>query len=382
MVRRTKGSGSVRERSPGVYRLRSYVGKDPLTGRPRYASRDVKAKNITAARAALSEFVAENRTEVLGSNASVATLMAEYIVYLETKRRAPLTIASARRTIDRVIVPALGDVPIGELESRHVDELIRKYAGLTPASVRRYVAVLSAGLGLAVKNGWIPSNPVSRASLPALGTAQPALPTLDEILQLIDAMPSNVWKMALRLAMLTGARRGELCALRWSDITTDEIRIRRSVYRLNGGNYEKTTKGGRERAVAIDPEVVPLLEAWAARCRAKADEAGVAVADDAFVLSTWPDSSRPLNPDTLSAHVTRAAKDLGIRHVHMHSIRHFASTEMLSAGVDVRQAADTLGHADGGKLLLQVYGHPTSDRQRSAAAAMARSLTARPAISP
>jgi site-specific recombinase XerD len=58
----------------------------------------------------------------------------------------------------------------------------------------------------------------------------------------------------------------------------------------------------------------------------------------------------------------------------MHSLRHFAATEMLAAGVDIRQVADTLGHADGGTLALQVYTHPTSDRQRAAAAAMAAAL--------
>ncbi len=376
--RRSKGSGSFTEISPGSYRLRVYVGKDPVTGRPRHASRTVRAKNITAARAALTAFVAESRSETLGSNATVRSVMAEYVTSLETKPRAPLTIAEARRTIEQVINPALGDVSVSDLEGRDIDALIRAHSNLKPSSVRRYIAVLSAGLGLAVKNGWIASNPVARANLPSIQSGRKRLPTPDEITALIDAMPTEVWKMALRLAVLTGARDGELCALRWTDITPEHIHIRRSVYHLNGANHEKGTKGGRERSVALAPEAVPLIEAWVAWCGSRADDAGLTVASDAFVLSTWPDSSRCLNPDTLSAHVSRAAKDLGIQGVSLHSFRHYATTNMLAAGVDVRQAADTLGHVDGGRLILSTYGHPTDEREKAAASAMARALPADP----
>jgi integrase len=53
-------------------------------------------------------------------------------------------------------------------------------------------------------------------------------------------------------------------------------------------------------------------------------------------------------------------------HVHLHSLRHFAATEMLSAGIDPRNAAEVLGHANP-SLTLSLYGHPTNERQRQAA---------------
>ncbi len=374
MARRDKGSGSLTEVAGGRWRLRAYAGRDPVTGRYRYASRTVEAKTITAARKALVAFVAEHEGAPTGSNATVRALMDDWVRHLESVGRAPRTITEARRTIDAVIDPVLGDVPLNELTARHVDEWLRTTDRLRPASRRRYFAILSAALGQAVRWGWIDRNPADRATLPELRPAAITVPDKREISALIDAMPHEVWKMALRLAVMTGARRGELCAFRWTDVEPDRLHIRRSVFRQQGETVEKGTKGGQERVIVLIEPVREILEAWAAWCGAQAADNGVDLADDAFLLSTWPDFSRPLNPDTLSAHVRRATKELGLDHLHLHSLRHFAATEMLAAGVGVRDVAEALGHADGGRLALQVYGHPTTERQKAAAAAMASAL--------
>jgi integrase len=95
-----------------------------------------------------------------------------------------------------------------------------------------------------------------------------ALPTRAEIHSLIDALPSDVWRMALRLAVVTGARRGELCGLKRSDIDlrAGYIRIRRSVYRHNGANHEKVTKSGKERLIVVGDAASDLLAAWSLWC--------------------------------------------------------------------------------------------------------------------
>jgi len=374
MGRRDKGSGSVSHRGKDVYRLRVYMGRDPVTHLPRYASKTIRAKNITGARSELATFITEQQGQAVGTNATVRTLMAEWLAQITSDGKAPRTIAEAKRTTDQLINPTLGDVQLSELTGRHIDEMNRKTAGLKPSTRRRYHAVLAAALNQAVKWGWIDVSPAIRANAPKVGESSLVFPTEDEVLALIDAMPTEVWKMALRLALVTGARRGELCGLRWTDITPDWLLIRRSVYRHDGETTEKVTKSGRERRIPMEPSVAALFTAWHAWCDQRAASVEVAVAPDAYVLSTWPDSSRPLNPDTLSAHVRRATRDLGIDHVHFHSLRHLAATNMLARGVPVRDVAEALGHSDGGRLVLRVYGHPTSDQQRAAAAAMASAM--------
>jgi integrase len=373
MGTRDKGSGSVSLRSPGVYRLRVYVGTDPATGRGRQVSRTVKAKTITEARKRLGEFVVEMGGQVIGTEATVRTLMAEWTAQLVSDKRAPLTIAAAKNTAERVILPVLGDVRLRDLGVREIDLMNRTTAGLAASSRRRYLAVLSAALGKAVDWRWIDSNPALRVTIAPDKGEGLVVPSQAEVEALRAAMPGEVWKMAIRLATLTGARRGELCGLKWSDIDSDHIYIRRSIYRLAGENHEKTPKSGKVRRIPLLPETAKVISEWGAWCKERADSKEVTVDPSSYVLSTWPDCSRCLNPDTLSSHVRRFTKE-AMPHVHLHSVRHFAATTMLTDGVPVPDVAEILGHSDGGRLLLSTYGHPTTDSQKAAAQAMARSL--------
>jgi integrase len=389
--RRPYGTGSVQDLGSGKFRLRVFAGTDPVTGHPLQISRVVRAKTKGQAQKLLDEFRSEVGTEPeYGPGATVATALSEWMKHCEARGRSPRTLHEGRRIIDTVLVPKLGDVALRDLTPRHLDELYRKLSvgegrerGLSPGSVRRYHAVLSAALSQAVRWGWLESNPAARAEPPPLGQAVLTVPTAAEVKALLSAARERApkWGMLLALAVGTGARRGELCALRWTDIADGTIRIRRSIYRAGADRGEKSTKGGRERLITIGPVVDGLLEDWRAECEAAAAAVAVKLVPDAFVVSSMPDGSVPINPDTLSAVVTRLCatptednpKGLGMPHVHLHSLRHFAATELIGAGVNPRDAAEILGHADPA-LTLRVYSHATTARQKQAAAALGEAV--------
>ncbi len=355
-----------------------------MTGHPRQRTKTVEAKNQTEARAALRAWqkeLDENRTAT-DSTATVRSLVEEWLRHSEARGRAPRTLHDAHRSAETVIYPEFGDVPIADLTPRHLDEWYRKLATgegrdrpLKPASIRRHHAVLSAALSQAVRWGWIDRNPAERAQPPPLGHVELQVPTVEEVQALLSAGAKRNarWGMLLSLAVLTGARRGELCALRWTDIEGERIRIRRSLYRAGTDRGEKSTKGGRERWVVVAPAGRTLLDAWRARCAKAAAAIEVTLVHDAFVVSPVPDGSRPVNPETFSSVVHKLCTELDMPHVHLHSLRHFAATEMLAAGIDPRNAAEILGHANP-TLTLSLYGHATLDRQRSAAEVLARTL--------
>jgi len=373
-ARRTKGDGSIEDLGGGRYKLRVGIGRDPVTGKQRYKRKNVSAKNITEARKLLKAMVAEVEPEIGTTNITVARLLEEWMAHITQLGRAPKTLVDCRRIINKNIVPTLGHVILTDLSARQIDHWMASTSELRPATRRRYFAVLSAALNQAVRWGWLDISPASRATPPALESVELQVPTRDEVVALIDGMGDPVWSMALRLAVLTGCRRGEVCGLRWSDLEGGMIHVQRSIFRSAGQTWIKSTKSGRSRRIYIDESTGALLQDWSAWLQRRAELCGVEVDRDGYVLSILPDLSEPLNPDTLTNNVTKAAKRIGKPHLHMHSLRHFAATEMLAAGVDIRQVADTLGHADGGTLALQVYTHPTSDRQRAAAAAMAAAL--------
>ena len=73
--------------------------------------------------------------------------------------------------------------------------------------------------------------------------------------------------------------------------------------------------------------------------------------------------------DTISSSVRKVADSVGLPDLHLHSLSHFAATELLAAGINARDAADMLGHSDP-SLTLRVYAHATNERQRAAASAL------------
>jgi integrase len=154
-----------------------------------------------------------------------------------------------------VIYPEFGDRRIVDLNPRDLDEWYRKLAtgegrsrALKATSIRRHHAVLSASLSQAVRWGWLDCNPAERARPPRLERTELRVPTDDEMRSLLAAATerNERWGMLLTLAVLAGARRSELCALRQTDFDGDSVRFGRSLYRAGTDKGEKSTKTCRE----------------------------------------------------------------------------------------------------------------------------------------
>jgi len=200
---------------------------------------------------------------------------------------------------------------------------------------------------------------------------------VDVVRSVIEAAEGRDPRLAalLILGALTGMRRGELCALRWSDIDLErgELEGSRSVIVVPGGLSEKSTKTDRSRPVALDEVGVALLVQYRARVDEWASESGAAIADDALVFSPHVDGAIPLRPDNVTGFFIRVRDGLGLEGVRLHDLRHFTATQLIGAGVDVRTVAGRLGHSDP-SLTLRVYSHVIEERDRAAAAILGRVL--------
>jgi integrase len=136
--------------------------------------------------------------------------------------RSAYTVKEHRRCIEHDIKPALEPVRLDKLTARQLDgfyhDLLAR--GLSPSSVRRFHSVLHAALDRAVKWGMVPVNPADRPTPPWLTRTTVSAPDVTEVQRLIAAAeePSPILALAIILGAVTGARRGELCALRWSDV--------------------------------------------------------------------------------------------------------------------------------------------------------------------
>jgi len=172
-------------------------------------------------------------------------------------------------------------------------------------------------------------------------------------------------------------RRGELCALRWSDVDFElgTLDVSRSVVVVVGGVAEKTTKTDRSRKVALDIVGLTLLKHHQEQATKWITEAGGELAPDAFVFSPFVEATVPYRPDNVTSFFIRVRDEVGAPNVRLHDLRHFTATQLISAGMDVRTVADVLGHSDP-SMTLRVYSHVIEERSRAAAVIMGQVLSA------
>jgi integrase len=371
--------GTKRKKREGVWEVRVYVGRDPVTGKPKQVSKTVHGGSREAD-AALRELIdkqAPSRDDGVG--ATVGQLLDKWFEECERMELSPTTLRTYRSQIEGVVRPRLGKVPLHRLNAKHLDDLYGslKEAGKSPKTIRNYHAMVSSALHQAVRWGWVRTNVADLAKPPRARHKRVHAPSVDDVRTVVEAAEERDPRLAafLMFAALTGMRRGEVCGLRWSAVRLDvgEVEVVRSVIVIEGGLAEKGTKTDRDRRIALDEVGVSLLTLHRSRVQGWAHAAEVDVLEDGYVFSPEVDGSRPFRPDNVTKFFERVREPLGMQHVRLQDLRHFTATQLIGAGVDVRTVAGRLGHTDP-SLTLRVYSHVIEERDRAAAAILGNAL--------
>lgn len=157
---------------------------------------------------------------------------------------------------------------VGLTFSKAFVEHTQKDGKLNNNTVIRYQAMLSSIFKKGVQWGLINENPCSRAEHPKAEEIDVRVLTEEEIPKLLDALSDAPpqYSVITQLALLLGARRGEICALRWSDIDFEKgtLSIKRTVQSIPGiclvFNAPKTRRG--KRCLRIGADCVELLQEY------------------------------------------------------------------------------------------------------------------------
>jgi integrase len=308
-----------------------------------------------------------------------AMLLQEFFRQHAEEKLAPKTIERYRE-LAAYLAPELLAMPLGEITPLHLSRewnRLLKSGGhhrktkqarpLSRKTVRHVAGLVSSAFARAERWALVASNPVTRSEPPvpkkhrgiALTPAQQAL---------VFESATRPWCMAtfLEVAAATGARRGEVLALRWSDIQEGCAVITRSLTQTRQVLDFKDTKTERPRDVKVPASALATLEAHRKRQDEFRVQFGPDYRADLDLIFANPDGT-PLRPNSVSSVVSLLFRRLGLpKGASLHSLRHSHGSHLLADGVPLPVVSERLGHSSV-RTTAEVYAHALRGQDDDAA---------------
>lgn len=266
--------------------------------------------------------------------------------------------------IERHIKPALGSLDPRNISPKLTGEFTNELLygkGLAPKTVKDIMVVLASVLKYGRKQypGLFPAVEVeyprcAKREMRVLSRSEQE--RLSQYL-LTDTDPC---KFGILLAMMTGIRIGELCALRWDSINIVEgsMRVSATMQRLSstdgGGAKTRVFTGPPKSDAAV--RLIPLSDRAAELC------ACFCPGDpSAYVLTG---TRHYMEPRALQYRLKKYTEACGLEGVHFHTLRHTFATRCLEAGFDIKSLSEILGHAST-TVTLERYVHASMEQKRA-----------------
>lgn len=377
--KRVRGSGGILAIRDGVWRVDVEAKRDPVTGHRRRVSRQVygtrEEAEVTLARLRVAGH--EKRLVIGGTRArSVDAVFEIYqqAVQAGVVELAPSTAVTVRGACKRMADTRLGGQRFGHIALSRLtwQEIEALYSAMRSEGmgvdwIRRCATVLTRALDLARKRGLLDTNPAKDAARPRTARRKPIAPTGDEVRKALALATKRDPEVADAVTVLvsTGMRRGELLALRWSDVdfVKDEVNVSAAI--TDGGKgvgiMRTTTKRADWRDVPLTSGAVEAFGRQKARRRKLL---GADPRPDEYIFPRGIDGSVPLRPDRVG---DRWATARGRSPITLQHLRHYAATAMLDAGESYRTVADILGNSEA-TLRLHYDGRNDTGKRKAIAA--------------
>src|SRR5579859_5058784 len=210
---------------------------------------------------------------------------------------------------------------------------------MTAKTIRNVHSILSGAFATAKRWEWIAWNPAESAKPPAVTRRSVPATTPEDVAKVIaeGRKAHPVLALYLWLVAITGARRGELCALqvRDVDLVNGVLHIAFNYVVVSGQRVRKDTKTHQDRYLAIDPVTCSMISEHLGAVRAELAAVGLELPEDAYVFSNDPMGARPWNPDWATHKASDLAAAVGVK-LNIKGLRHYADPV---SEVDRRAAA-------------------------------------------
>lgn len=379
-------------RAKGAWRLRVSVTRSD--GTKARLDRQVSCRTKTEAKRLLDEWRMEllaSKPEEGKADSSKELLLKDFLEdYLEfceiDQELSPTTVRGYRDIVENRLA-TVARQPIGSITSFDVQKLcswLRREGGvngrpLSGSTVQKAYSFLKTALKHAVSLGIIPSNPCDFVRGPSRSKPKTAFLSEEEVLRmrfLLRGHPSPQFSMAANIALATGMRRGEICALRWCDVDFEGSRIK--VEHSLCEARKKEGEAGRalvlkdaktdssNRSVAVDGATLEVLKAH------KEAQFFRLAYNDVVQGATTPVCCGPLGEWYAPGCFTKDFEAFRSKHgfdIRLHDLRHTQASLLIDAGESFLTVSKRLGHARV-STTLDVYSHLLPGRDEGAAQKM------------
>lgn len=299
-------------------------------------------------------------------------------------RMSPLTLQFYGRIIDRLLIPYFGNKKMQDIKTTHIQgfinhlmELDPEHASatnntdkLSPSTVRRYLTVLQSIFKQAVKLEIIANNPAKgdKLTIPRVVNPKIEIFTKAEAAEMLKCLTEEdlMFQTFVQLAIITGARRGELAAIKFSDFDFDrcQLTISRAAVKLKDQPITiKPPKDYEVRTVTVNRHCIQLVKMLQEHYESEKKRLGNKWIGDEWVFTQW--NGEIMNPQTPTKQFRLFLKKHGLKHRKLHSLRHTSATLLLYGGVNIRQVQARLGHSE--IETTQKYLHYLTDADAEAA---------------
>lgn len=250
------------------------------------------------------------------------------------------------------LLNSMGNLSVASIKPKMIYEFIAKKQkeGLSARYITDILILIKSIFKYAATTHSI-KNPMTGVLMPKKKSPEIVLLTYEQQYKLQEylSMHKNNATLGVALAIVTGIRIGELCALQWSDIDLEKriLTVRKTMQRI-----QISGKGGT-KLVITEPKSetskrkIPIPECIIEFLRAFQGE------DNEYICSG---TVRPVEPRTMQYRFAKILKNVKLPSVHFHALRHMFATKCVKLGFDIKTLSEILGHSNV-RITLEKYVH-------------------------
>lgn len=340
----------IYKRKDGRWEAR-YVSEIGADGRKKYSS--VYAESYRAVKTKQQYYMMSKHNKITNNaNICIADMTEQWLAHIKNRVKLS-TYRKYEGLYENHIKPSIGKLPLRLVSRSTVESFAERLkangkktgGALSVKTVNDILIILSLVFDFAEEEYDI--------NLPRVTTMreerkEARVLSREEYRQLTEYLLEDMdeYKFGVLLALNTGIRVGELCALKWEDVTDDFIVINKTMQRLKGSRGKTeiiidTPKSDSSKRIIPMPGFLCVF----AQCFRK---------KDGYVIST--SRSPYCEPRTVQQRFKEITDEIGLSGVTFHTLRHTFATRCIEAGFDVKTLSEILGHSDV-KTTLNRYVH-------------------------